>query len=503
MIDLEDRKTKFINILNNYNCSTKILGIYTKIDLKGYRRIYYNLQCGLCNKLWDMSESNLYSIIKRKSHGCIQCKNKITCSQKWTSENLIIIEKLKQKFDILHLKDKRYSFYCHACKNTFEDQMGNILQRYKDNKIICQYCKMNNKEACLDRYYKYKLYENVNFINEVEKGKWLVKCNLCNAEYETWIDNLVKIKKFSNNNNCPNCSNKHGSSIEEKSLYFYLKNELKLNVTKIKINNNEIDCYLPDYNIGFEYNGSYWHSVDNKLTNKTIYTHFDKLSNVNKDIRLITIFSFQWIYKQNIIKEKILNLLNKLPQKTIRPSKYQILKIKWQEAKDFLNIHHLMGCGEATNKSYGIYSENKLIAVCTFMPERSGHGRTNNFNTYELNRYCSNSRCINSLKNIIKKFKEDNVNVTKIISYADLCWTDLRCNIYLKNNFKFLYITQPNYWWCKNDNFLSRYQTQKHKLPNLLGDQFNPNESETVNMLKNKWKRVYDCGHAKYELIIK
>jgi hypothetical protein len=75
-------------------------------------------------------------------------------------------------------------------------------------------------------------------------------------------------------------------------------------------------------------------------------------------------------------------------------------------------------------------------------------------------------------------------------------------NIYVNNNFKFISITQPNYWWCKEDKFLTRYQTQKHKLKDLLGDNFDQSESEVNNMLRNKWKRVYDCGHAKYELKI-
>lgn len=505
MTNLEERKNKFTTLFEEYNCSTKILDAFIEIDSKNYKRVIYKLQCGLCNKVWNMSESNLYGVIKRKSHGCIQCKNKVTCFKKWTSENLNIIEELKQKFDILHLKGKRYSFYCHTCNNTFEDQMGNILQRYKNNKIICQYCKNNtNKEACLDRYYKYKLYENITFIKEVEKGKWLVKCNSCNIEYEAWIDNLVKIKKISNTNNCPKCSNKAGSSREEDGLYFYLKDELNLNVIKkIKINGKEIDCYLPEYNIGFEYNGSYWHSIDNELTNKDIYSHLDKLLYTNKDIRLITIFSFQWINKCNIVKNKILNLLKRTSQKTIRPSKYLISKITWQDAKIFLDKYHIMGHGEATSKCYGIFYQNNLIAVSTFLPQRSGHGRTDNFNIYELNRYCCSSfRCINSLKNIIKKFKEDNPGVNKIISYADLCWTDLHKNIYINNNFKFISITQPNYWWCKEDKFLTRYQTQKHKLKDLLGDNFDQTESEVNNMLRNKWKRVYDCGHAKYELKI-
>lgn len=45
----------------------------------------------------------------------------------------------------------------------------------------------------------------------------------------------------------------------------------------------------------------------------------------------------------------------------------------------------------------------------------------------------------------------------------------------------------------------SRYQTQKHKLPKLLGNTFDPSLSEADNTIKAGFVKIYDCGNAVYE----
>ena len=57
----------------------------------------------------------------------------------------------------------------------------------------------------------------------------------------------------------------------------------------------------------------------------------------------------------------------------------------------------------------------------------------------------------------------------------------------------------PNYKYLKDTEVLSRYQCQKHKLAELLGpDNFNPEISETENMLSNGYVKMYDCGNLVY-----
>ena len=58
----------------------------------------------------------------------------------------------------------------------------------------------------------------------------------------------------------------------------------------------------------------------------------------------------------------------------------------------------------------------------------------------------------------------------------------------------------PNYWYVKGGKCLSRYQCQKHKLPELLGESFDPKLTEVENMIVNGWLRVFDCGNLVYAI---
>lgn len=46
---------------------------------------------------------------------------------------------------------------------------------------------------------------------------------------------------------------------------------------------------------------------------------------------------------------------------------------------------------------------------------------------------------------------------------------------------------------------LSRYQTQKHKLSKILGEKFDNSLSESENMVRNHYNKIYDCGNDVHE----
>lgn len=67
-------------------------------------------------------------------------------------------------------------------------------------------------------------------------------------------------------------------------------------------------------------------------------------------------------------------------------------------------------------------------------------------------------------------------------------------NMYYKLGFTFLNSSGINYWWIKDDLRLSRYQTQKHKLKNILQN-FDGTLTESKNLLANGFYRIFDCGN--------
>ena len=103
---------------------------------------------------------------------------------------------------------------------------------------------------------------------------------------------------------CKKCKNT-GRSSEELELEEFIKS-LNTEVSHFKLKRQELDIYVEDKKIGFEYDGLYWHSDDKKDKNAHINkTNFFKENN----IRVIHIFSDEWKFKKEIVKDKIRSIL--------------------------------------------------------------------------------------------------------------------------------------------------------------------------------------------------
>lgn len=110
------------------------------------------------------------------------------------------------------------------------------------------------------------------------------------------------------------------SSFKENELHDYITNIAK---DKIIIRNSrsiispyEIDIFLPELNLAFEFNGNYWHSTEYKDR----YYHYNKtLMCLNNNIKLIHIFEYDWdnLDRQLELKTYIKDVIE-------NPEKYKI-----------------------------------------------------------------------------------------------------------------------------------------------------------------------------------
>ena len=117
-----------------------------------------------------------------------------------------------------------------------------------------------------------------------------------------------------------------------------------LNISHTNNNRNiispfEIDIFIPDYNLGIEYCGLYFHSEISG--NKDQFYHQTKYELANqKNVQLLTIYDTEWLNKQHIVKNIILSKLRKYPIdiKDENIAKDHILEVGW-----FCNAYHLNG----------------------------------------------------------------------------------------------------------------------------------------------------------------
>jgi len=288
---------------------------------------------------------------------------------------------------------------------------------------------------------------------------------------------------------CPKC-NRHGTNIE-RFIHNYLHNK-KISYTirnrKI-IKNRELDVYVPELNIAIECNGLYWHSDLMKSKNY----HLDKTEQCeSKGIRLIQIFADEIHYKSKSVINRLNNIF-KLNNIKISSDDCDVREVDLDTTEKFLLKYHLEGPDNPSHR-YGLYYKNRLLSVMTFEKCKTE-------GLYKYSRFCTINGVdiLNGEKKMLEYFLKQ-LNPLKVIAISCRRWNDGKN--YENLGFKFTGKSNPNYWYTDKSYLyrFHRFAFAKQLLPKKL-ENFDPALSEKENMEKNGFRRIYDCGSLKYELI--
>jgi hypothetical protein len=281
---------------------------------------------------------------------------------------------------------------------------------------------------------------------------------------------------------CPKC----GLSSIHNKCYEFIKS-LGLNCVsndRKLINPYELDLIV-DGRLAIELHGLYWHSYQQIETSEEREKHSYKLNMcINKNIKLLQFFENEIIYKFNIVSSMIkgnLGLNNRIFARNCN-----IVDVNNPEYEKFCSENHLQG-KVSTCYKYGLLYNDKLVSVI-------GLNKHNEYD-YELMRYCNilNNNIIGGFSKLLSHFIK-NHDPKSIMTYADRRYS--MANVYLKNGFKLLKITKPNYFYVKGDKIFSRQKFQKHKLHKLI-NHYDESLTEIQNMFNNKYRRIWDAGHWK------
>ena len=430
--------------------------------------------------------------------GCPKCGiKKFSSSKKYDINTVCELFKNKNiqhiTFDISSYKTMNTPslFYCEICNKHFKRPMTVFL--YENDK--CPHC---NKEI-----YKQKRFKTTE---EFIKESNLIHNNFYDysitkyTSSKDYVDIIcpehgkftIEANSHLQGHGCPlhHCN----VSKKEKELSNFItsligEDNVVLNNKQILSSKKELDIYLPNYNIAFEFNGLYWHNELNKPKNY----HLDKTNEcLQQNIRLFHIFEDEWIYKQNIIKSMIKNILH-LNNNIIYARKCEIKLIDSKTSKLFLEENHLQGnCYGSIN--IGLYFNNELVSLMVFGSSR--HFIGNGKKKYELLRFCNklNTSVIGGASKLFKYFI-NTYNPNEIISYADNRWS--KGNIYEVLNFQLYNLSKPNYYYIIGDKRIYRYNLRK----NILMKKFNCPKEKTEKQFcfEQKWYRIYDCGCLCYK----
>lgn len=301
----------------------------------------------------------------------------------------------------------------------------------------------------------------------------------------------VSISNFESKGSiCPKCSGV-GVSAGEMQIRSFL-DKLYIDYTandRNIITPYELDIFIPSKKVAIEYCGLYWHS---ELNYKDKRYHINKLNMcLDKNIKLITIFEDEFLYKKDLVFSRLSSLLNTNMFNKIYARKCIIKEIGAKEAKIFCEKNHLQGYGGVAKIKLGAFYNNMLVAVMTFAKESSAKGIKNSEKfIWKLHRFCSLScYSVVGIASKFLKYFENKFTWSYIFSFSDRRWSV--GNLYENLGFDFESLTEPIYWYIKGKRRIHRFSLRKNKedIQEL---------TEWENRKLQGYDRIWDCGNLKY-----
>jgi len=391
-------------------------------------------------------------------------KSKETLLKNWKVESPLKSPIIKKRIEETNYKNWGNKEYINT--NDFKEKSKKTLMEKWENEFI--------QKSEIYRKNRYKITKDVNYIEYLDDKKSLFNC-------DKGLDHQFKISS----DNIPICTVCNPisdlKSIKEKELFKFIKSIYDGEIIQSYREGLEIDIYVPELRIGFEFNGLYYHSDKYKdkwyHLNKT--KHFEE-----RGIRIIHIWEDDWNNRCDIVKSQITNLLNKSEIK-IFARKCYVSEIKDSKiATKFLKENHIQG-KDYSKVKLGLFHKGDLVSVMTF--NKSEGRKKMEEGGWNLSRFCNkiNTNVVGGASKLLNFFIK-NYDAKRIISYADQDWS--KGDVYLKMGFCLLSKSNPDYKYIVDNSRIHKSRFKK----SITGI----SESE-LKLLK-----VWDCGKIKFEMIM-
>lgn len=300
---------------------------------------------------------------------------------------------------------------------------------------------------------------------------------------------------------CPFCS----TSKPEKELVAYIESlgdwEIVLNDRNV-IEPQELDIYIPELSIAFEFNGLFWHTESKRGRSY----HYDKFRSCQKKgIQLYTIWEDDWLYRRAVVERMIASKLGVLKLPKVSARECTMRMVSAGDARKFLDENHVQGFVSAS-EHLGMFNGDNLVAVMSFRFYRLGGRGTKDEScddckesrTVELVRFATSATVRGGFSRLLRKFLKDNPDVAKVVSFSDNCVSN--GNLYSRNGFLRDGDIPPDYYYvyhgrrCHKSNFRrSRFKKDSDLV-------FREDLSESQMAELNGIEKVFDCGKVRWVL---
>jgi len=247
----------------------------------------------------------------------------------------------------------------------------------------------------------------------------------------------------------------------------------------------ELDIYIPEKNIAIEYNGLFVHSDGPWCKDKyAASTKFEQAKNLG--IRLITIFSDEWLNREPVVIGYLRAILG-ISSRTVFARQCEITTDR-TAVLSFVNKNHIQGCEvKGLTSFFGLVYKGEIVAALI--------GKKN-----ELSRYClaPDLKVVGGFDRLLHHFIQNlNGQFSSMITFSDNRWS--WGEMYERRGFKPVDKQDPIYYYIKGDRIRHRFNFRKENIKKHLGP-LEPGETEAKAMERFGFYRIWDCGKIKWEL---
>lgn len=275
-----------------------------------------------------MIKEKIKSSLKDLDYSKVNEKRKITTREKYGVDNISQLESIKRDkentciknngekyiFETDNFKDyiTKFNKSKYGVKHIFQSKeikenikLTNLRKYGYSNPSKSPMIKDKIRKSIKNTLHR-KMYNNIENLKSIDDNLTIL-CELCENEFRINPILFYKRREYETEI-CTICNpiDKHISG-KEISLFNYIKSIYDGKVIQGYRDGLEIDIYLPDLEIGFEFNGMYWHST--KFKDK-YYHNRKSLYFKNKGIEVIHIWEVDWDSDINKIKKDIAYLIS-------------------------------------------------------------------------------------------------------------------------------------------------------------------------------------------------
>lgn len=396
-----------------------------------------------------------------------------------------------------------FSFQCEPCRRAVFSDMERRQEWLKKIRTYSQ--SEDHKERARQngrKKIKNKNIKNVEDFWEFPDGflfagtkKIIGICKKCGSNEKKPLKKFIELSgNFTHG--CNNCWTKYTKTEEYAALMLqrspgftsegetdvmnWIKNDLNIHCEKTKIGRFEIDVFIPEVNIGIEYNGLYWHSE----AHKTPSFHLRKTNYLKKcGVRVIHVFEHIWRDRNKQIKNYIISAIGKNQHK-IGARKCELKEVDIKEARAFINENHIQTSPPNIKLAVGLFFEEKMVCMASFGSHHRSRNKIVMNRLASLPGYSVSGGISKIMKYASEYFKEDIIT-----------WSDNSISTgdgYIKSGWEKEKTLSPDYFYTNNIKVFSKQSRKKSAVNTPEG------MTEHQHALNDGLLRVYDCGKTRY-----